>query len=472
MVFSSLLFLCVFLPVNLILYYSINNDTYRNGVLIITSLIFYAWGEPVWISVLIFIAIFDYTNGLLIEKYRNCWKSKGIVALSVTGNLLILGFFKYFGFLAENLNTLLGSHIPIVSFSLPIGISFYTFQSISYVVDVYRGEVTAQKSPFKFLLFVSLFHHLVAGPIVRYKDIAQNIENRMLTIESFNNGVSRFIIGLGKKVIIANQAGEFSKAFLNTEYSSLPVLGAWSGILLFAIQIYFDFSGYSDMAIGLGKMYGFNYKENFDYPYIAKSVTEFWRRWHISLTSFFRDYVYIPLGGNRRFHIRNMFVVWFLTGFWHGASWNFIIWGLYFFVLVVLEKYLLFKVMKKLPQILWRIYFIAAVLVGWVFFYHTDMSQAFRFLGIMFGINASSWSSPEVIILLSNYMIFIAIALIGCTPVVKTLFRHTRDIICEKQIGIYTADQLIKSAANIAIFMLSIVLLIGQSYNPFLYFKF
>ncbi len=472
MVFSSLLFLCSFLPVNLILYYSIKNDTWRNWVLIITSLIFYAWGEPVWITVLIFTAIFDYTNGLLVQKFRGSWKSKGIVALSITGNLLILGFFKYFGFIVGNLNNLLGSDIPIMSISLPIGISFYTFQSISYVVDVYRGEVTAQKSPFKFLLFVSLFHHLVAGPIVRYKDVEQNIENRVLTMDAFNSGVSRFIVGLGKKVIIANQAGEFAKAFLDTDYSRLPVLGAWLGILLFAIQIYFDFSGYSDMAIGLGKMYGFSYKENFDYPYIAKSATEFWRRWHISLTSFFRDYVYIPLGGNRKNHMRNILVVWFLTGFWHGASWNFIIWGMYFSVLLILEKFVLFKFEKIIPQVLWRLYFAVTILVGWAFFYHADLGQAFRFVGIMFGINASSLSSPEVVICLSNYIVFILVALVGCTPVVKRSFERLKKSLCEKQIGIYSADQLIKSTVNIAIFIGAIILLVGQSYNPFLYYKF
>ncbi|WP_235832650.1 MBOAT family O-acyltransferase [Acetivibrio mesophilus] len=298
---------------------------------------------------MLFNALFNYFGGLLLDKHRDSLKGKGIMAISIAVNLLILGFFKYFGFVAENLNDLLGVNIPIINIGLPIGISFYTFKTISYLVDIYRGEVAAQKSPFKFLLYVSLFHHLVAGPIVRYKDIEQDIEKRKLSMESFNSGVSRFIIGLGKKVIIANQASEFSKAFLDMDYSSLPVIGAWAGILLFAIQIYFDFSGYSDMAIGLGKMYGFNYKENFNYPYIAKSATEFWRRWHISLSSFFRDYVYIPLGGNRKHQIRNILVVWFLTGLWHGASWNFIVWGLYFFVLLILEKFLLFK-MKKYPS--------------------------------------------------------------------------------------------------------------------------
>jgi alginate O-acetyltransferase complex protein AlgI len=339
-------------------------------------------------------------------------------------------------------------------------------------VDVYRGEVAAQKSPFKFLLYVSLFHHLVAGPIVRYKDVEQDINKRALSFESFNNGVSCFIIGLGKKVIIANQANEFSKAFLNMDYSRLPVLGAWAGILLFAIEIYFDFSGYSDMAIGLGKMYGFNYKENFNYPYIAKSATEFWRRWHISLTSFFKDYVYIPLGGNRKFHVRNILVVWLLTGLWHGASWNFVVWGVYFFILLVIEKFVLLKIEKKIPKIIWQLYFVVVILVGWVFFYHTSISKAFQFVSIMFGINASSWSSPEVRIFLNSYMIFIVIALIGCTPVIKTIFGRIKGSMQKKQIGSYSVDQLIKSTVNIAILIVSIIMLVGQSYNPFLYFKF
>lgn len=472
MVFSSLLFLCVFLLINIFLYYAINNNTYRNAVLIISSLAFYAWGEPIWISVLILSALFNYFIGVSIERNRGSRKGKGILVLAAAANLFVLGFFKYFGFITENINTLLGVNIPIISIGLPIGISFYTFKSISYIVDVYRGEVKAQKSLFKFLLYVSLFHHLVAGPIVRYKDIEQDIENRTLSFESFNNGVSRFIIGLGKKVIIANQANEFSKAFLDMDYSRLPVLGAWAGILLYAIEIYFDFSGYSDMAIGLGKMYGFNYKENFNYPYIAKSATEFWRRWHISLTSFFKDYVYIPLGGNRKHHVRNMLVVWLLTGLWHGASWNFVVWGLYFFVLLVIEKFALLKIEKKIPAVVWRLYFAVVVLVGWVFFYHTDITKTFKFLGIMFGINAPAFSSPEVEIFLNNYVIFIAIALISCTPLMKNIFERIKGSLQKIQIGIYSVDQLIKSTANIAILIVSIIMLVGQSYNPFLYFKF
>jgi len=472
LVFSSLFFLCVFLPINIFLYYAVNNNTYKNAVLIVSSLAFYAWGEPIWISVLVLSALFNYFIGVSIERSRGSRKGKGILVLAVAVNLFVLGFFKYFGFITESINTLLGISVPVISIGLPIGISFYTFKSISYIVDVYRGEVGAQKSFFKFLLYISLFHNLVAGPIVRYKDIEQDIENRALGFESFSNGVSRFIIGLGKKVIIANQANEFSKAFLDMDYSRLPVLGAWAGILLYAIEIYFDFSGYSDMAIGLGKMYGFNYKENFNYPYIAKSVTEFWRRWHISLTSFFKDYVYIPLGGNRKHHVRNMLVVWLLTGLWHGAGWNFVVWGLYFFVLLVIEKYILLKFEKKIPAVFWRLYFVAAILVGWVFFYHTGIDRAFRFLGIMFGINAPSLSSPEVGIFLNSYMIFIVIALVGCTPLMKSIFDRIKGSLQRIRIGAYSVDQLIKSTVNIAILIVSIIMLVGQSYNPFLYFKF
>ncbi len=363
MVFSSLVFLCIFLPVNLFLYFIIKNRTWRNWLLIISSLFFYAWGEPVWITAMIFSTLFDYFNALMIEKYHGTNKAKAFVALSVIGNLLLLGAFKYSGFFVENINALFGLSLNVPRISLPIGISFYTFQTISYVVDVYRGEVGAQRSFFKLLLFVSLFHQLVAGPIVRYSDIAAEIEHREVTATGFSEGVNRFIIGLGKKVLIANTAGELSLSFLGTDYEKLPVAGAWLGILLYAFQIYFDFSGYSDMAIGLGRMYGFTYKENFNYPYISKSATEFWRRWHISLGSFFRDYLYIPLGGNRRNHARNLFIVWFLTGMWHGASWNFIIWGLYYFVLVFAEKLFLKKLLDRIPAFFSRLYLLLIVLI-------------------------------------------------------------------------------------------------------------
>ena len=472
MVFSSLYFLSVFLPLNLALYYAIKNRTYRNGLLIITSLFFYAWGEPVWVALLVFSTLFDYFNALLAERHRGSWKGKAAVALSVTGNLLILGFFKYAGFIADNVNALLGTGFGATAFGLPIGISFYTFQTISYVVDVYRGETKAQPSFFKLLLFVSLFHQLVAGPIVRYRDIAAEIEQRVETFEQFNYGVRRFVMGLGKKVLIANTAGKICSNFLGTNYAQLPVTGAWLGIFLFALQIYFDFSGYSDMAIGLGKMFGFTYKENFDYPYISRSASEFWRRWHISLGSFFRDYLYIPLGGNRRRHILNLFVVWSLTGLWHGASWNFVLWGLYYFLLIFLEKTFLLRLFEKLPAFLSRLYLWVAVLVGWVFFYHLDLAAAVKFLGVMFGVKAASFTGPEVAIHFWNNALFLLIAAVGCTPLFKNLARRAGAAPPARAHGFFAAKRVLLPLASLAVLLLSIIFLVGQSYNPFLYFRF
>ncbi|NMD42326.1 MAG: MBOAT family protein [Firmicutes bacterium] len=472
MVFSSLFFLCVFLPVNLFLYYTFRSRTYRNWLLILTSLAFYAWGEPVWVTILIFSTLFDYFNGLAAGRNRGNWKGKAAVVISVTGNLLILGFFKYYGFIATSLNSLLGSELQATAFGLPIGISFYTFQTISYVVDVYRGESEAQRSFFKLLLFVSLFHQLVAGPIVRYREIAAEIDGRKETFAQFNYGVSRFVTGLGKKVLLANTAGKICENFLGTDYSRLPVTGAWLGIFLFALQIYFDFSGYSDMAIGLGKMFGFTYRENFNYPYISRSATEFWRRWHISLGSFFRDYLYIPLGGNRRHQLANLLVVWSLTGLWHGASWNFVLWGLYYFVLVVMEKLFLSAVFEKLPAIVSRVYLWVAVLVGWVFFYHLDLKLALNFLGIMFGLKGSAFSGPEVSIHFLNNAPFLLIAAVGCTPLAKRLGKRLKKIFPGKPGRGSVVERVLQPLACIAVLALSIIFLVGQSYNPFLYFRF
>lgn len=471
MVFSSLVFLCIFLPVNLFLYFIIKNRTWRNWILILSSLFFYAWGEPVWITAMIFSGVFDYFNGLMVEKYHGTKEAKFFVALSITGNLLLLGAFKYSGFFVENINALLDINLNVPRFSLPIGISFYTFQTISYVVDVYRGEVKAQRSPFKFMLFVSLFHQLVAGPIVRYSDIAAEIEHREVTATGFSEGVNRFIIGLGKKVLIANTAGELALSFLGTDYEKLPVAGAWLGILLYAFQIYFDFSGYSDMAIGLGRMYGFTYKENFNYPYISKSATEFWRRWHISLGSFFRDYLYIPLGGNRRNHARNLLVVWFLTGLWHGASWNFIIWGLYYFVFVFAEKLFLKKLLDRIPAFFSRIYLLLIVLVGWVFFYHIDMGEGLRFLGVMFG-RAYAFTNSEVSILFRGNALFLVLAVIASTPLAKRLFEAVKTYFLGNRARVVFMDRVFKPVINIFILVLSLAFLVGQSYNPFLYFRF
>ncbi|MFO7611662.1 MAG: MBOAT family O-acyltransferase [Clostridia bacterium] len=471
MVFSSLVFICVFLPLNLLIYFIVKNQAWRNAVLIVSSLVFYAWGEPIWVTALIFSSVFDYFNGRNVEKYRGTPKAKAFVILSITGNLLILGIFKYSGFLVENMNMLFNMNMNVPHTSLPIGISFYTFQTISYVIDVYRGEVKAQNSLFKLLLFVSLFHQLVAGPIVRYKDIATEIEERKITAAGFGEGVNRFIIGLGKKVLIANTAGGLAIIFLGTDYDKLPVTGAWLGILLFALQIYFDFSGYSDMAIGLGRMFGFTYKENFNYPYIARSTTDFWRRWHISLSSFFRDYVYIPLGGNRRFMFRNLLIVWFLTGLWHGASWNFVIWGLYYFIFIAAEKLFLGKIFEKIPAVFSRIYLLIVVLVGWVFFYHTNMAEAIRFIGVMFG-NAASFTNSEVSLIFRGNLVFIVVAVIAATPIVRKAFAVLKDYFGSDTRMPTLMEGVFKPALNIFILVMSIIFLVGQSYNPFLYFRF
>ncbi|MFZ5828428.1 MAG: MBOAT family O-acyltransferase [Bacillota bacterium] len=466
-----MIFLFLFLPFSFLLYFASSNQTYRNWVLILLSLLFYAWGEPVWISVLIVSATVDYFHGLIVERYRGRWQSKAAVLSSLAVNLSLLGFFKYWAFFAENLGLLLGTQIPAGTFNLPIGISFYTFQTISYVIDVYRGEVEAQRSFPKLLLFVSLFHQLVAGPIVRYKDIAREIEHRVITLPLFSTGVSRFVCGLGKKVIFANTAGEVAEIFLNGRIDQLPVLGAWFGITMFAFQIYFDFSGYSDMAIGLGKMFGFTYKENFNYPYTATSATDFWRRWHMSLGSFFRDYVYIPLGGNQTHHSRNLFVVWFLTGLWHGASWNFVVWGLYYGLLIMIEKLVLFPLMKRLPAVLSHIYLLAAMLVGWVFFYYTDLSQAMKLLAVMFGLTGQPLTDTELVIHLTNNFAFLVLAAIASTPLVSHLFRRLTAWATENRLQ-PVVMQYAWSAWNFVTFAVSTALLVGKSYNPFLYFRF
>lgn len=468
LVFSSLIFLYIFLPLNFLLYFLSKNLTYRNWVLIIFSLVFYAWGEPVWVSLLVISSFTDFLLGLLIEKYKGNWQSKAALISSLIINLSLLGFFKYSGFLVQNINQLLGTGLPFHSFGLPIGISFYTFQSLSYIVDVYRGEVTAQKSFSKFLLYISLFHQLVAGPIVRYKDIAAAIEHRSITLSLFNEGINRFILGLGKKIILANTAGEVAEVFLQSDLSTLSVLGAWFGITLFALQIYFDFSAYSDMAIGLGKIFGFTYKENFNYPYISRSASEFWRRWHISLGSFFRDYVYIPLGGNRNHHFRNLFIVWFLTGLWHGASWNFILWGLYYGLLIMLERKFLGKLFAKLPRFFSHCYLIMAVLIGWVFFYYTDMQTVWQFFNVMFAFGQKPLIDTNLSIYFSNYLLFLCLAFAACTPLIPFLRREIPAL--TKKYTLFR--QTVRPCLNLAILVLATILLVGKSYNPFLYFRF
>ncbi|NLY17948.1 MAG: MBOAT family protein [Clostridiaceae bacterium] len=472
MVFASLIFLCIFMPLSLVLYYISPNRHYRNGVLILASLVFYAWGEPKWISILLFITFFCYLNGIMAEKYKGSRKGKVVVALAVAGNLMFLVLFKYTGFFLETVNSITRMNINIPEISLPIGISFYTFQTISYVVDVYRGEVKAQKNPFKLLLYVSMFHQLIAGPIVRYRDIAEDIEHREETWEKIQQGVRRFSTGLAKKVLLANIAGDLAKAFLDGNLVRLSVAGAWTGILLYAFQIYFDFSGYSDMAIGLGKMFGFTYKENFNYPYISKSFTEFWRRWHISLSSFFRDYLYIPLGGNRKNHLRNLFIVWFSTGLWHGASWNFVLWGIFNFVFIFLEKVFLGKLLEKAPALLSRLYFIVFVLVGWTFFYFTDTTRLFAYLGAMFGAGGRSLVDFNATLTLQNNLIFIVICIIACVPVGKFTAKTLDKLPGTKTKLIFGLKTYVEPLLLLLVFITTLVFMVSQTYNPFLYFRF
>ncbi len=467
MVFASLLFIFLFLPLNLTLYYLTNNKNYRNWLLVIFSLFFYAWGEPVWIIIMIISATVDYINALAIERFRGtAWAKVGLIS-SIVVNLGLLFLFKYSGFLYENINFFFGLKLDVPSFTLPIGISFYTFQTISYVIDVYRGEVKAQKSYMKFTMFVSLYHQLVAGPIVRYSHIAHEIDNRIFDINDISEGVTRFCFGLFKKVFFANVAGQLVAQYLNSDIETLSVSAGWFGMLMFSLQIYFDFSGYSDMAIGLGKMFGFHYHENFNYPYIARSATDFWRRWHISLGSFLRDYVYIPLGGNRKHQLLNIMIVWFLTGFWHGANWNFIFWGMYFGVLVGIEKLFLYKLLQKLPKFIGHLYLLIAVFMSWILFYYTDVTKLGKFISLLFGFTKNPVGDFELELVINNHLYWLIFALICCMPVYpfvqKLLKKYIHDDI--KVQWIFIGFSFIALAVSTA-------LLVGKSYNPFLYFRF
>lgn len=471
MIFANLFFIYLFLPLNIILYFISKNKTYRNVVLVSFSMFFYAWGEPVWICILLLTTLLDYALGLFIANHRTDIKGKTALAAAVVLNLAVLIAFKYTGFIYENINAIFNAGLTAPAVSMPIGISFYTFQTMSYVVDVYRGEVGAQRNPLKFLMYVSMYHQLVAGPIVRYSHIAYEIENRTTNTYEISKGITRFIIGLAKKVIIANAAGALLAPYLDGDLSALSVGGAWFGIIMFTLQIYFDFSGYSDMAIGLGLIFGFHYRENFNYPYISASVTDFWRRWHISLSSFFRDYIYIPLGGNRRHRIFNLIVVWFLTGLWHGASWNFIIWGLYFCALLIAEKTVLLKALDKAPKFVGRIYTMTAVVIGWAIFYFTDLTRLGAFFKAAFGFNGVGLSDVALSITVSDNILWIIISIAAALPVVPfvkaKLEEKTRNY--ER---LYLVCDSVQVVINTALLALCTVLLVGQSYNPFLYYRF
>ncbi len=468
MVFASLIFIFVFLPLNILLYFIWGNRTYRNLVLVAFSLFFYAWGEPVWVGMLVFSSFMDYLNGRLLNRWRGTRLAKLPVIFSVVLNLSLLAIFKYSGFLVENLNALLGLGLTIPAFSLPIGISFYSFQSLSYVIDNYRGEVETQRSYLKYLMYVSLYPQLVAGPIVRYSHVAHEIDNRVTDIRDISAGITRFCVGLAKKVMVANVAGQFVTQYMDGDLTKLSVLGAWFGAVMFTLQIYYDFSGYSDMAIGLGMIFGFHYYENFNYPYISRSATEFWRRWHISLGSFFRDYLYIPLGGNRKHQYLNLLIVWFCTGLWHGASWNFILWGLYFGILIMVEKKFLLNLLNKMPRIISHLYLLFVVVVGWVLFYFTDIHRMWSYLGVMFGISAQALTDLSTTIVLVNNVTWIVWSLLFCMPLVQIFKYLVNDMERHKQGLVLWLQPLF----NLLILGLCTALLVGQSYNPFLYFRF
>ncbi len=469
LVFSNLLFIYLFLPLCLFLYYLTKNPAVRNGVLIVFSLIFYSFGEPVAILLMASSTLIDYFNGRFIEKNRGRKIAVLGVIISLVYNLGALCLFKYSGFLVMNFNLLTGLSIPVPRLTLPIGISFYTFQTISYVADVYRGKTKAQRNYFNYLLYVSMFFQLVAGPIVRYTDIAEQIGNRKCTAEDMFGGWVKFIIGLGKKVIIANCVGGITDSLIGDSAAPASVLAAWSGIILYTLQIYFDFSGYSDMAIGLGKMFGFSLPENFNYPYISKSASEFWRRWHISLGSFFRDYVYIPMGGNRRHQLLNVAVVWFLTGLWHGASWNYILWGLYFGVLISLEKLFFGKVLDKLPAVFSHIYMLIVIIFGWLLFYFEDMGAMGQCLKVMFG--AASAADDITVSLLKGSCFVIAAGIIFSCPVYGFIVKKA-EATAQKSVVARVIFQIVGMILLLGVLTVSSLLLVKQTYNPFLYFRY
>ena len=467
MVFSDLFFLFVFIPAFAACYlaakaadkrFFASDNTLRNAVLILFSLIFYAWGEPVYLFLMIGAVAVNYFAGRYIASAKD--NRKTALVAGITCNLLILGVFKYAGFVAQTFNSI-GIPMPVPEIRLPIGISFYIFQSISYLVDVYRKEAQPQQKFYNLLLYISMFPQLIAGPIVRYNTIAKEINQRSASIDDISEGVFRFLIGLGKKVIIANQLGSISDQLLGTDSLGSTTAGAWVGLLAFSLQIYFDFSGYSDMAIGMGRCMGFHFNENFNHPYTCTSVTDFWRKWHISLGQFFRDYVYIPMGGNRQHQWLNIFCVWFLTGMWHGASWNFILWGLYFGIILVVEKLWLLKPLQKLPAI-GHLYSLLIVYVGWGIFYFDDFGAMQTFFKAFFH-GAGTWTSFEVAQAITGNLWLWLLALTFAMPV-RTL--------AENRIQNPTIKYAIRTALSLIILFLSVSLLVGATNNAFLYFRF
>lgn len=468
MLFSSIVFLFTFLPVTLLVYYLVPGRL-KNIVLLLASLVFYAWGEPVYVILMVLSILFNYVSGIDIERnLENPFKAKQSLVIAVAVNLLILGFFKYYGFLIESLNAVLPVELPYKELALPIGISFYTFQTLSYIIDVYRGKVQVQKNLISFGVYVTMFPQLIAGPIVKYSDVEMQLRDRNITMEKFGDGAIYFVRGLAKKVLIANMTGlVFTKVSVIT-FSEMSVLTAWIGCIAYTFQIYFDFSGYSDMAVGLGKMLGFEFMKNFDYPYLSKSITEFWRRWHISLGTWFREYVYIPLGGNRKGKeqtILNLMIVWFLTGLWHGASWNFVMWGMYYGILLIIEKFMIGDRLEKVPGMFRHLYSLLFVMIGWVFFFSPTLGFAWKYLGVMFGVGAKTVvDSMGIYLLITNLALF-AIAAVGSTAKVHEIFGRI-------VYGGYKVRAVLACVIYAGMFLLSIAYLVTETYNPFLYFRF
>ena len=464
MVFSTPLFLFYYLPLVLLVYY-LTPLRFRNLVLLVASLFFYYWGEQAYTIIMLLSIVIDYTHGILVHRCKEKGNDRGArlaVASSVIFNLAILFFFKYWDFAARSLQAAGMSFMPVLNISLPIGISFYTFQTMSYTIDVYRGDARVQKNMIHFGTFVTLFPQLIAGPIIKYKDLDDQLGSRSHCVDRFASGAQRFVVGLAKKLLLANNLGQLWDVFKATPAEELTFAGAWLGIIAFAFQIYFDFSGYSDMAIGLGRMFGFEFMENFNFPYIAKSITEFWRRWHISLSTWFREYLYIPLGGNRCSKGRwllNLLIVWAATGIWHGASWNYLFWGLYFFGLLILEKLLLNKWLEKLPPVFQHLYVMVLVLISWAIFALEDMSQLGAYLQVMFGLNRPPLVNGQTLYHLRSFLPMLVIASIGSTPLVTKLWNRVE-------------SKMIRMLVLILGLILCTAYVVASTYNPFLYFRF
>ena len=464
MLFSSIPFLYYFLPLVLVCYFCVP-FRWKNFILLFFSLIFYSWGEPRYIFLMVLSILLGYIEGILIERKKH---SRLILAGACCIHLGLLMYFKYIDFLIGNLNAI-GLSIPLFHIALPIGISFYTFQILSYLIDVYRKDCTAQTNLISFGAYVSMFPQLIAGPIVRYADIEEQLKMRKVTLRKLGQGSMYFIIGLAKKVIIANSTGAVFEEVAAMSTGSLSVLTAWVGVFSYAFQIYFDFSGYSDMAIGLGKMFGFEFKKNFDHPYVSKSATEFWRRWHISLGTWFREYVYIPLGGNRCSVSRNIFnlmVVWTLTGMWHGAAWNFVAWGVYYGVILVMEKYVWGASVEQLPKPVQHIYAGAVILVGWVFFFSPSLGYALRYLWAMIGGGSGIADAQGAFLLFTHWLLFV-IAAVGSTAYGRKLLNNAVRFSANR-----TVRMTVGAVLYIGIFFLSVAFLVTDTFNPFLYFRF